>query len=107
MTTFPIGPVLRFPSATTWVYFIQAGPEGPIKIGISEDPHQRLKTMQPSNPEPLALIGAYPMRPPDEPVLHHRFKQHRIRGEWFTPAQEIIDWARHYSAEYEAARSAA
>ena len=72
------------------VYFIQSGKKGPVKIGVSSDPIERMKTMQTGNPENLKLIAelickskkhAYEI----EYKLHKRFKWAKKRGEWFNP----------------------
>ena len=81
---------------TVFLYAIQAGGEsGPVKIGTAKDPDARLKTLQTGNPEPLAGIAAWRALPYEERALHERFAEHRIRGEWFRPAPEVLEtlWA--------------
>lgn len=75
------------------VYFVQMGATGPIKIGTAVDMALRLSNLQVGNPEVLILIGTMSGGPIEERRLHDRFARHRIRGEWFRPATELIDFA--------------
>lgn len=72
------------------VYFIQAGDGGPVKIGISSDPWARMRKMQSDHDKKLVLIRLFEGGLVEEGVLHHRFSEHRLGGEWFAPAKEII-----------------
>lgn len=71
------------------LYFIQAL-SGPIKIGIAADLKARLKTLQTAHFEPLTLIAAVDGGGRLEREYHARFAQHRLVGEWFTPAPDIL-----------------
>jgi len=70
-------------------YFVQAGKEGPIKIGRSKNPVKRMKTIQADSWLDCFLLGLSTER---EKYLHERFKQHHIRGEWFSPSNEILEY---------------
>lgn len=72
------------------VYFIQAGDDGPIKIGFSGDPAKRLSSLQTANPQPLRLIGVLPGGKDVEATMHSAFSSHRLRGEWFNPDPSIL-----------------
>lgn len=88
-----------------WVYFISEE-DGPIKIGYARRVGDRLRGSQTGNPRPLRLVGAvfvdegkYVMRgdlPTNakrmEKDLHVRFASLRIRGEWFLPGDELIEY---------------
>lgn len=67
----------------SYVYAIQAGDNGPVKIGHSGDPLQRLAKLQTGNPEPLHLRAVIPGDKPTEDDLHQRFADARLIGEWF------------------------
>src|SRR5688572_22209648 len=43
-----------------FVYFIQQGATGPVKIGIAKDPLDRMGTLQTGNPAPLNLRHVVP-----------------------------------------------
>jgi hypothetical protein len=68
----------------TFVYFIQAGQDGPIKIGVAADPLLRLDDLQVGSPVALTLLAAIPGGAVHERQLHARFAEGRIRGEWFS-----------------------
>lgn len=74
-----------------WIYFVQAGSEGPIKIGIACDPRQRFFVLQSANPTELLPLGRYLGTPAEEKRLHAEFAAHRIRGEWFEPTRALLD----------------
>jgi hypothetical protein len=79
------------------VYFIQAGGDGPIKIGVAEDPRTRLRKLQCGNYETLYLIAQIPGSYEEEFSLHRRLESHRIRGEWFAPSEDVYrELADHY-----------
>jgi hypothetical protein len=66
-----------------WIYFIQIGSSGAIKIGWAKDPAKRIKTLQTSQPKELKILGVIPGTVSDERALHRRFATARISGEWF------------------------
>ena len=76
----------------TRVYFVQAGYEGPIKIGFSSDPAARLRALQVSSAVPLRLLATMTGGRREEYELHDRFQRHRLEGEWFEPAAPILEY---------------
>lgn len=74
------------------IYFIQRGTTGPIKIGISADVGSRLAALQTASHEPLTVIGTMRGSYKLESSLHQLFSRFRIRGEWFSPAEEILTY---------------
>lgn len=80
------------------VYFIQAGEDGPIKIGGARNIHKRRSQMQIGNHLPLIIRGYIKEEGYEEEAektLHRHFSSHRIRGEWFEPCEELISlWER-------------
>src|SRR5205823_4980342 len=56
----------------TFVYFIQSGEHGPIKIGLSIDPIQRAPQLQTGNPDKLLLRHVIPGDAAIEKKLHTR-----------------------------------
>lgn len=71
------------------IYFI-AGRGGAIKIGYSRDPKARMRAHQTSHPEPLRLIATVHGGRDLEAEYHRRFAEHRVNGEWFKPAPELL-----------------
>lgn len=75
------------------VYFIQQGKGGPIKIGISTNPHKRLVALQIGSPVQLKLLAVMNTNHPGtEHLLHRRFSHLRMAGEWFEPEQELLEY---------------
>lgn len=73
------------------IYFIQAGKDGPIKIGHTDNtPEKRLKELQTGNPEKLILLGYMDGDKKQEALLHQMFHFHRQNGEWFNPSETVI-----------------
>lgn len=76
----------------SWVYFIQRGDDGPIKVGYTTHPEVRLARLQIANPETLYLRAAVRVRERAvEVALHKTFARHHIRGEWFHPHSDLLD----------------
>lgn len=90
------------------IYFIQVGSTGPIKIGRTSGPvSKRLAGIQTSMPFDLKLIATIPDASfADEKLLHKQFDHLRIRGEWFHPAEELLDWIASEATPHVAPRSA-
>jgi hypothetical protein len=80
------------PSVMARVYFIRVGEDGPIKIGIASDPRQRRSSMQSGNPEPLIILKTVRGNGHHEKQLHAKFAHLKIRGEWFSPAPELLNY---------------
>lgn len=73
----------------TYVYLIQSGYTGPIKIGVAKDVNARLCGLQVGNPIELKLItsiGPFNRAKAEalEKQLHRKFKHKHVRGEWFS-----------------------
>lgn len=75
---------------TKRIYFIQAGEDGPIKIGIATNIEARLSSLQVGSPTPLHLIAHTPGTKDEEEDLHQRLTPYRIRGEWFRPHADVL-----------------
>lgn len=73
------------------IYFIGAL-GGPIKIGYGYDPQARLGELQVGNHQQLHLLATASGGRAEEMKLHQRFAAHRLRGEWFAPAPELLQF---------------
>lgn len=74
-----------------WVYFIQEGEGGAIKIGTTTgSPEARRRVLQTAAPRPLHLLTAIPGGPDLERTLHQRFQALQLIGEWFEPGPELV-----------------
>lgn len=75
------------------VYFIQDERDGSVKIGRSVDPRGRLTALRCANGgRHLALRATMPGAAAEERALHARFGSLRIRGEWFRPEPELLEF---------------
>jgi hypothetical protein len=83
----------------TLVYFIKPkGKKGPIKIGCSHTPADRLEALAAWSPWPLEVMGSVPGSFKEEEYLHQCFAASHMHREWFkaTPhlcsnVKKIID----------------
>lgn len=82
-----------------FVYFIQHGDDGPVKIGKAFDPSARLIELQCGNPFPLELRGVVVAADRTEERLHALWRGHCIRGEWFGAQDRIIALAKRTQRE--------
>ncbi len=72
------------------VYFIKPiGMDGPIKIGHSQRPVERLEGLAAWSPWPLEIICAVPGKYPDESYLHSCFADSHSHREWFFSSPKL------------------
>ena len=85
-----------------WVYFIQGDDGGPIKIGrTQQNPQWRVDALQCGYPfGKLRLIWLIRGTGLLERELHERFKKSRLRGEWFTPSDEVLGFLEQQRANW-------
>lgn len=74
-----------FSPKPTWVYFIQSGNDGLIKIGLSNDVDKRLESLQHHATDNLRLLHKSPGTRLEERAWHAAFSGCRHHGEWFIP----------------------
>ena len=79
----------------TYVYLMQDTTNNYYKIGHSKNPQYREKTLQSEKPT-IELLLFYAGSCEDEIRLHERFKEKRIRGEWFNINEEDIQAIKDY-----------
>jgi len=83
-----------------FVYFIQSGERGPIKIGAAANPFARLRELQTGNPYQLRLLlaedaGCHAWAL--ERALHRRFASSRLGGEWFAITHDMALCVSHHA----------
>lgn len=77
---------------TSYIYFIRANGDGPIKIGFTTDlPHKRIATVKTGCPWPITLIGAIEGTMAQEKALHRALVAFRTQGEWFQPHPDVLE----------------
>jgi hypothetical protein len=72
------------------VYLVQAGENGPVKIGFSNSVQSRLRKIQTDIAEKLILLRLLDGGRELEASLHARFAAQRLRGEWFQFSKEML-----------------
>lgn len=82
----------RYTTSEPYTYFIQAGADGPIKIGSTKNLLIRLRTLCTMSPVPLKLLGV--MKGDAEGRCHFRLGAFRIHGEWFASSPVVLDFIR-------------
>ena len=76
---------------TTYIYFVQADGNGPIKIGTTQfNPHRRMVKIQSDCPWPVHLIGAIEGTVAQEKQIHLVLGKFRTQGEWFNPHPVVL-----------------
>jgi hypothetical protein len=88
------------------LYLIQSNITGAFKVGRSDDPYTRVRTLQTGSPYELRIILILPNRGHQERDLHEKLRKYHTTGEWFSyeglaelPSDiyesldlEIVDW---------------
>jgi hypothetical protein len=81
-----------FTTEVPYTYFLQAGKDGPIKIGSSRNLLVRLRTLVTILPVPLTLLGV--MEGDHEEPCHTLLGAFRSHGEWFAPSDTVLEFIR-------------
>lgn len=81
-----------------FVYFVQRGENGPIKIGRSNNIKRRLSEFQVSNAEPMNILLALKGGRDLERAFHIKYDPYRQSGEWFAPVSHLLDEIRALGA---------
>jgi hypothetical protein len=80
------------------LYFIECKETGRIKIGISNNPHQRLIALQPTCSTKLELICIVPYGDRElEAHLHKKFAHIKSHYEWFNSDTELISMIKDFN----------
>lgn len=72
------------------VYFMQAGDDGPVKIGTTNSVFSRFSSLQTGSPVILHLRAFQAGDRKTERQYHEVFAPHRISGEWFEPVPKLL-----------------
>ena len=102
--------------ATTSYIYVIGNIDGPVKVGVSSAPWQRIKSVQTGCPTKVHLLHVQPMRDLaharwHEKNFHEVWVESRSSGEWFDvdsdTAIESIETALEYEAHFEGLQRAA
>ena len=75
------------------VYFLKNVPSGDIKIGFTHQLKPRISAIQTSTPDRLELLHVIPDGTQEtETVLHERFSELLVSGEWFQGTSELLEF---------------
>lgn len=71
------------------IYIIAVNGSGPVKVGISSTPNERLRQLQTANPERLEIYKKLPVpsryfAKEFEKTFHKNHRGRRLLGEWFS-----------------------
>jgi hypothetical protein len=72
------------------LYVIQAGTDGPVKIGRSVCPGARLAQLQTGSPVRLHLLRTYCRQGHREHIMHRWLAPLHVAGEWFQRSSILI-----------------
>lgn len=80
------------------VYFIQSIDGGPVKIGVSRNPHCRLREIQANHPHNLQIVamcqnGGRTL----ESAIHRALGDERLNGEWFEMSDELEFYLKKFA----------
>lgn len=81
------------------VYFLSAGPDGPVKIGFTgADIRHRVARLQTGCPWKIEILALREGLPKHERMLHWKFRSARMTGEWFRRTDDLLEFARQLCA---------
>ena len=83
---------VRAKEAARRVYFVRSEHSGFIKIGVTGDLRKRVANLQNASGSVLRILATEPGGLAHEQALHKRFEAYQIRGEWFKPGPELLDY---------------
>jgi len=89
-----INDMLSPPNCEGYIYFIQGGSDNLIKIGFAKDLNGRISRLQNGSPCKLNILATMEGTPMLEKELHKKFAPYRRHGEWFEPAEEILNYVK-------------
>jgi hypothetical protein len=88
----------RQPKKEKYLYFIKCGDA--VKIGVSDNPEDRLDTLSTGSPEKLVILDALEMMGDHEAECHRRLRHLRINREWFRYTNEIDELIMELKRDY-------
>lgn len=74
------------------IYFIQAGEDGAIKIGLTSNILTRIISFRTHQEKALFIRRLVPGNLMREREIAQKFDHLRIRGEWFSPGPDLVEY---------------
>ena len=84
----------------SYLYFIEKA-DGPIKIGYTTNPRQRLSNLQVSTPDNLSLFALVRGTEEDEKKVHNDLSDFNVGGEWFERCPLVHSYIEQLLSERE------
>lgn len=84
------------------VYFVRESLRGAIKIGVSKHVKKRAKELGYGMPYTVTVLAVTEGGRGVEALLHMRFSHARIKGEWFHPVPELLEYIEKHCEPLEA-----
>lgn len=79
-----------------YIYFMQRGGIGPIKIGLTINPDKRRSDIAVHSAEPVRLVGLFDHGSSDrEAETHGLFKDESLSGEWFQSSRFLVNFIKN------------
>ncbi len=82
------------------IYFIQEENNGLVKIGYSKNPKNRKNSLQIDCSRKLEIIKIIEGDYKRENYIHHICSRFNVRGEWYRPHPELLDYIDKLEDEY-------
>lgn len=79
-------------SKQTKIYFAQESGMGAIKIGVARSVGVRIENLKVGMPHEVTLLATMDGDREAETEMHCKFAHARIRGEWFRPVPELLEY---------------
>lgn len=73
-----------------FVYVVQIGEDGPIKIGFTTKIKRRIAAIRAGIPSRVFVRMIGPGTDRLEKMFHEMLEPHRLKGEWFVPTKEVM-----------------
>lgn len=73
------------------IYFIRCEPDGPVKIGWSDNVVQRAHQVKPHRSANMTIIRLVDAPKWAERWFHWRFNEQHLHGEWFSYDEEMMN----------------
>lgn len=93
-------PGIEFPERSDLLIYVIGSAKGPVKIGISCNPLMRMRQLQTSTPDKLAVLAFVSGTYDHEKALHAFYKRERLTGEWFRRSKRIGEFIDDLNARY-------
>jgi hypothetical protein len=83
----------------SYIYIIHCKDLNTIKIGYSDNPFARLAQLQVGNSSELSILSIFKGGREEEEFLHKKFASNKVRGEWFTLDESLVEDLLAYQAD--------